>query len=188
MNREKVVSFLTSPQATSYIDSVRSIFTSVPHIPYKVKDILVQIIPWLMIVGAILSAINGLEEILYAFGVNRIGNFVDNDIYLFLSGVLDLVAAYIGFLAFPLLRSRNYTGWVLLFWNTVLSVIMSALTLLLGLYAVLGVVLTAVIGFYLTFEVEELYTLGGKVPSAATEMTEKTAKKITKPAKKSVVR
>lgn len=169
MNRETVIAQLTSPKATNFIDSLRNIFKDLPHLPLKVKDILVQIIPWLAIVGAVVSAIGGVQDILLAFNFGASAYSYGNPTYWLIFGVLNLVAAYIAFLSFPLLRARNYTGWVLLFWGAVLSVIMSAITLFVYRNIVVGFVVSTAISFYLTFEIESLYTTAGKMVAKTTE-------------------
>lgn len=184
MNRDTVISTLTNPKAVGYVDSVRPIFKEIPHLPLKVKEILVQIIPWLAILGAVLSAIAGVQYILLAFGIRQVIDPVGSDAYLLIVGILSLVAAYIAFLSFPLLKERNYTGWVLLFWSTVLSVLMSVISLLFNMASIIGVLISAAVGFYLTFEIEELYTASGKVAAKVSETAE-TVKNTTKAAKKS---
>ncbi|MDQ5951371.1 MAG: hypothetical protein QG639_648 [Patescibacteria group bacterium] len=179
MNRETVISQLTSPQATNVIDSLRNIFKDLPHLPLKVREILAQIIPWLAIVGAVFSAIGGIQDILIAFNIGPTVFDYGNPVYWLVIGALNLVAAYVAFLSFPLLKERNHTGWVLLFWGAVLSVVMSALSLFFNTSLLFGFVVSTAISFYLTFEIESMYTATGKVAAAATNAVEKT----TNPAK-----
>lgn len=175
MNRETIISQLTSSQATKIIDSLRKFFKDLPHLPDNIREFWVKITPWLAIIGAAFSALNGVHYILMAFGVRAPGYNFDNPIYWLILGVFSVVSAYIAFLSFPLLKERKYDGWVLLFWQAAIAVVMSAVSVLFGISHIITVILSALIGFYLTFEVESLYTVAGKVSAKVTEVT-KTAK------------
>jgi uncharacterized membrane protein YuzA (DUF378 family) len=189
MNREKVMNLLTNAKAMSYVDMLRPVFKDLPHLPLSVREILVKIIPWLAIVGAIIGAIGGLQDLLAAFGISRVDKMVGSSSYLAIIGIANLIAAYIAFLSFPLLKERNYNGWLLLFWSTALSVVMSLVSLVFGIASPVAVIISALIGFYLTYEIESLYTTSGKASAKVTETVEtikdtaksvKTAKKSTK--------
>lgn len=186
MNRDTVIAKLSSTQAQGYIDSVRAIFKDLPHLPANIREVLAKIIPWLTIVGAVLSAISGALNIFVAVGVTSTDPEVlpRSDSELIILGLLSLLSAYISFLAFPLLKERNYSGWILLFWSSVLSAVMSLVTLFFGDTSILGVVLGTAIGFYLTFEIESLYTVSGKTAAIVSEVTGSVKKAVAKPKKR----
>ena len=177
MNRDSVVQYLTSAKMLSYIALGRAIFKDLPHIPQNVKESLMKIIPWLTIIGAVLMAVAGIEHLMFAMGVRAIRILFGSSTYWVLTGVLELVAAYIAFLAFPLLKEKKYNGWVLLFWNCVLGLVMSVVTLAFVLGNLVGAVLAAAISFYLVYEFEPLYKSSMKSVMVSTDTKPKTNKK-----------
>jgi hypothetical protein len=196
MNRDTAVSLLTSAKAQSYIDQVESLVKGVPHLPKVVTDILVSITPWLVIISGILSAVNGLQYILYAFGVQNIAVTAGiSSVYWLLVGVQHIVSAYLSVLAFQLLREHKYTGWVLLFWNMATAVFSSLVSILFIPGSLIPSLFAIVLGIYLTFEIKPYFTGDAKVaevlapeseivtkvePAARTKRTSKSKKSTTK--------
>lgn len=128
MNRDQVVARLTSAQAQKYIDQVGSVFKNIPHLPKAINDILVQIVPWLVAIGGVMGAVNGIQYLMYAFGVRTMILLPGvSNAYWLIVGVQQLVSAYLSFLAFPLLRAQSYNGWAILFWNAILMAVVSVL-------------------------------------------------------------
>jgi hypothetical protein len=183
MNRNAILTKLSSPQVTRLIDTLRPMFSSLPHIPVKVREFWVKIVPWLAIIGAVFGAIGGVQDLLLAFGINNLIVDYGTPAYWLLIGVVNLIAAYIAFLSFPLLKTRDYTGWILLFWGCILSIAMSLVSAAFGVTSIVTVVITAALGLYLTFEIEEFYSAGAG-PVDKTEKVSKTAPDSNKSAKK----
>lgn len=169
MNRESVLSFLSSSRFTSVIGSIRPTFQKLPHMPAAVTEILVRIIPWLALVGAILNTLSGLQYSMSAFGIGTSSLGSSNSVYLLLYGVLSLASAYIAFLSFPLLRQRSHLGWVLLFWGVCLSIIITALTLLVTAQVTAWFLVSIALSLYLTFELETFYSSESQVSGDLTK-------------------
>lgn len=164
MNREQVVARLTNDKAQKFIDQIDGYLKNFPHLPDSFTDVIVSIIPWLVAISGVLTAINGLQYILNSIGANNMAlPFVAPSSYWFLMGVLYIVSAYLSLLAFPLLKEKTYSGWVLLFWNIVLSWAGAILTILFIPTNMIGTILGSVLGTYIVFEIKKYYATSAAV-------------------------
>lgn len=128
---------------------------NIPLLPPKAIDFLVKIIPYLSIVGIILTA----QSLLMIFGIGAVFSpiaylggfrFGLNTLFVILWSVLSIA---ITIKAIPGLFKKQLSAWKLMFALNVLSVIYSILTLHL-FSAVLG----GIISFYLLFQLKKQYT------------------------------
>ena len=164
MNTDQIVKTLTSKQYTGIVDQLRPIFKDVPHLPAGVTNFLSMILPWLVGLGGIVSVISGIDLILnsFGFGINWWAQMIGfSPSYFLVSGILQLVAGAVALIAFNPLKNKLKTGWFLLFWGMVISLVQSVAGIILMPNQVgtdvVGMVIGLAIGLYLFFEIESEY-------------------------------
>lgn len=136
-------------QGDQLVKSLEGVFKQAPHLPANIREILVNIAPWIALIFGILGIIAGLGLV----GVSPLALFggVRASVTVLASGVLTLISSVLMLLAYPKLRKRDYAGWMWLFWSELLSAVAALFSLSVG--SVLGVIL----GFYLLFEMKSYY-------------------------------
>ena len=128
-----------------------------PALPQNIKEILVKIAPYLVIISLIFT----IPAILALIGL---GSFVSTlapmggaqavaGVPTMWVGILLLIpVAILEAMAVPGLFSRKITAWRFIFWAEIISVISSLVQI-----NIVGALISAVIGFYLLFQVKALY-------------------------------
>lgn len=152
----KAVSFgAKSFNEKTFVDTLEEWFSKLPALPVSIKEILVQIAPWLALIFGILGVVGsiaatGLLTVLSPFAA------LGGGLGLTLGGIVGSLIALAGsvlmVMAFPGLRDRKAIGWRWSFWSETVSVVGS----ILGLNLV-GAVLGALIGYYLLFQIKGYY-------------------------------
>ncbi|MEP7166567.1 MAG: hypothetical protein ABI758_01140 [Candidatus Woesebacteria bacterium] len=148
---------LTDKKAQDFASKVGDLFTSVPHLPKKWIDFLVKIMPVLALIGGVLALFGGVASLL---SMNP---------FMVVTALLMLAMAYVLLMAYKPLQDRRYDGWMLVFWNHVISAVLTLFQILSSRQGVFGLVWTA-IGFYLLFELRSRYGLKGMLEGARTRI------------------
>lgn len=137
------------------------LFAKLPHLPKKFRLFLTKIIPWLTLLGGVVSSIAVLLSFLLTI-LSLIA--LDLGLIMTMLGSLALVTlnALLLIKAFKPLRKHDAVGWIYLFWANVLGLVNSGLNIISGEIVgwqqiSLTVVLT-LLGFYLLFEIGQFYT------------------------------
>jgi len=143
-----------SSSANQLIDMMEEWYSKLPALPRNWKDVIVQIAPWLALIFGIIGVLGSLVAvglltflapfILIGGGIGAASGGV-------IGAILALVASVLLLLAFPGTRARKISGWNLLFWSEVASVVSTIVALSVG-----GVV-GALIGFYILFQIKSYY-------------------------------
>ena len=153
---------LTGKEAQSFVGKFEAVFKGLPHLPKGIIDFIVSISPWLAGLGGIGSIYGGLTGLVfsqrragmwqYVRAYSGIGNgyFIATAIFSLLTGALMLMA-------FTPLKNRKLTGWMYLFWVNILGIIQSLMSMVFGYGGLMGVLLSAAVGFYILFEVKKSY-------------------------------
>lgn len=124
-------------------------------IPMGGKEFIVKVSPYLVIILAIMAIPVimlglGLTAVLTPFAV--LGGVPHLGIFAFIAAITSLITLVIELAAVPGLFARTKKGWRLVFYATLVSLVGSILSA-----NVLGGILGAVIGWYILFQVKELY-------------------------------
>jgi len=130
------------------------VHTSLPHLPSEWKDLLTKALPWLVLIGGILSVISVLW-FLQVFSTPFARMYVGYgmwSMYMILSLISSIITAGLAFLAFPRLQKFEKLGWTYIFGASLLSGIIGVLMFSVG--SIIG----TCIGLYLLFEVRNNYT------------------------------
>ncbi len=132
-------------------------FDKLPSLPKGFRDVLVQIAPWIALLFGILGVLvglGGLGILSVLSPMMLIGNGASATTGSFVSVVLSLISSVLLLIAFPGLHARKNQGWTMLFWSQWAALLSS---LVVGVGALFGGLIGAVIGFYLLFQIKSYY-------------------------------
>lgn len=165
-------------------------FKKLPQLPENARKGLATALPWLTLAGGVLSLLGAWYLYQAVTWVDQWAGYA-NSLYgaagytapvtgvgaMAWIGLIILVAqAVLFFVAFPALRTFKKSGWNLLLWVALVSVVYSVVVNVLSGYFNVGQLifslLGAAIGLYLLFQVRPYYTAAG---SAAPAVAHKTA-------------
>ena len=173
-------------------------FKKLPPLPENARKGLATAMPWLTLAGGVLSLLGAWYLYQAVAWVDQWAGYA-NSLYsaagytspvtgisaMAWVGLAILVVQAILFLvAFPALRSFKKSGWNLIFWAALVSVVYSVVANLFSGYVNIGQLifslLGAAVGMYLLFQIRPYYSAaGGTAPHAAS-----TAPKAAAPAEK----
>jgi len=166
--------------------SLEKISKDLPQLPKNAKKTIAQIVPWLVLLGAVLSLwaawamwdwahvantyVNWANQISAAYGGTPIATSrLSAGIWIALAVLL--AEAVLMFIAFPALRAFKKSGWNLLFIlslvNIVYGIVMMFTNNYGGIGSLIGSVIGTAIGWYFLFQIREEYL--GKKHAAAPE-------------------
>ncbi|OGH17175.1 MAG: hypothetical protein A3C30_03220 [Candidatus Levybacteria bacterium RIFCSPHIGHO2_02_FULL_40_18] len=129
-------------------------FSKLPALPNNWRDVIVTITPWLALIFGIIGVLGSLAAVgiltfLAPFMI--LGGGVGVASGGIIGALLALVASVLLVMAFPGTRDRKMSGWRLLFFSEVVSIISSVVAFSAG-----GVV-GALVGFYILFQIKSHY-------------------------------
>jgi len=152
--------------ATKHMNALESwmapLFAKTPHLPANIRETLASIAPWAALIFGIMGVL-GIFSILSFLpmltsmpfvGMAGLGKLYPMIIVATLIGGL---AAVLDLLAFKPLKARKKKGWSLIFYGNTLSALSAILNIIFGYSGNFGGIITVLIGFWLLFEVRDLY-------------------------------
>ncbi len=152
---KKTNCFLYSQPIKNLAKKGQTLHKDLPHLPKDWIKNIVKILPYLVLLGGIFSLTSGLGSLL-PFGRNRLWMMhwlKINRAYYYVTAGFSLILAVLYLMAYEALKNKKYEGWLLLFWTIIISLIESVVLLIMGWGGLLGSVITAVIGFYVIYEI-----------------------------------
>ncbi|MFH1561401.1 MAG: hypothetical protein ABID04_02365 [Patescibacteria group bacterium] len=140
------------------IDELEKLFSKLPHLPKGLVNFLVSVLPWLALLGGLFSVAGSLSLI----AGNHMAQFVTswsgiNPVYFRVAGVFQLLTGVLLFLAFKPLKSKDFAGWMYLFWVMVLGLVSSVTGFLFSAGSVVSLVIGLAIQLYFLFELKPEY-------------------------------
>ena len=136
-------------------------FIKLPHLPKKVNSFISKIIPYLVLLVAIIGAIASLLS-----GAFLALSLIALDWQLILetggSFLLVLINTLLLIKAFKPLRQGNAIGWIYLFWTHLFNLVYSTVSMINGELNVWSGSLSLIIFTYLLFEIGPFYTYRGE--------------------------
>lgn len=126
-----------------------------PPFPDDVKEFLVRYGPYLILFGAVFM----LLGLLTAFGVGTFAIGMGaipyaSGIMMYIALLITTVIAFIYLMAFSPLRARKKAGWNLMYYALLLSLLSSLIQL-----AIISVIISGVLGFWVLFQLRDKYIL-----------------------------
>lgn len=152
--------------ATKHMNALEAwmapLFAKAPHLSVSIRQTLVSIAPWVALIVGVMGVL-GIFSILSflpmlasipSMMIAGMGNLYPMMIVTTLVGG---IAAVLDLLAFKPLKAKKKKGWSLLFYGNTLSALSAILSLIFGYSGGLGSLIGVIIGFWLLFEVREMY-------------------------------
>lgn len=137
-------------------------FKNAPHIPENGRKVIVDIVPWLVLIFGILGVIGLFASGIMALFVTLLtggwalpflfGSFVP----MLFSGI----AIVLTLMAFPGLQAKTKSGWNLVFYSTVVNAIGGIVSVFGGyvyMGSLVGAIIGAIVSFWLLFEIRSYY-------------------------------
>ena len=159
-----------------------------PKLPKNIKKILADIAPWAALLGAILSlwsawalwdwahAVNNLakwaNELNAAFGTGQQVAVNRLTVGVWIALVVLIIEAVIMLVAFPSLRKYAKAGWNLMFILSLINLVYGVVMLFTdygGVGSLFGALIGTAIGWYILFQIREIYITGHKKVETKTE-------------------
>lgn len=138
-----------------WIKTLEEWFAKLPPLPTGVREFLVAVAPWAALIFGVLGvlfslAATGILTVLSPFVAlgGGLGAAAGNVV----GAVLSLVASGLLLAAFPGLKDHRAAGWKMAFWSQAVSVLGSLVA-----FNLVGAVVSALIGFYLLFQIKSYY-------------------------------
>lgn len=152
---------LTDAKAQAIALKFEEPFKKLPHLPEGLVDFFATVAPWLVGLGGLLNIVSGLASILNSGNMGMFGWAAPlvqlNPAYFIITGVVQIITGVISLAAFNPLRERQLRGWMLIFWTTILGLVHSIIGIAFGYSNIVGLVIGALIGFYILFEMKRKY-------------------------------
>lgn len=138
-----------------WIKTLEEWFDKLPPLPTGAKEVLVKVAPWFALVFGVLGvlaalAATGLMAALSPFMV--LGGGVGVATGGLVAAILALLGSALMLVSFPGLKDRKMAGWKWAFWSEAVGVVSSLVALNL-----VGAAISALIGFYLLFQIKSYY-------------------------------
>ncbi len=126
------------------------------QLPSEVKDAIVKFGPWVLLILMVLS----LPVIIAALGLTAVfapvttgyGMMSGRNVFSFIPLILTVLSLVFNVIALPGLFNKTMKGWKNAFYAQLLSIASSLLSLQVG-----GAIISALIGFYILFQVKDRY-------------------------------
>ena len=132
-----------------------------PQLPAGVKEAIVKYSPYLIIISLVFLAISlvSLLGIVTGYGGLIVAGLVGGMTRIWISLIVAIIAGIIQLMALPGLFKRASKSWTLLLYAQVVMLIGNILST-----DIVGFIISAVVGFYILFQIRALYN--GVVPAA----------------------
>lgn len=143
--------------SNALVVTMQSWFDKAPALPANVREVIVNITPYIALIFGVLGVCGALAGVglLSAFaplamfgGVSGMSSYGGS----FVAAVIWLVSSALLLAAFPGTRAKKMSGWTLLFWSEVVSLVGSVVAL-----SIVSGLIGALIGFYLLFQIKSYY-------------------------------
>jgi phosphoglycerol transferase MdoB-like AlkP superfamily enzyme len=142
--------------------SLATLFAKTPHLPHNIVEILVVIAPWLALLFGVLGVIALIPMLMLipmaSFSAPMMGAVAAYGWYpmMIVGFFAGIVSTILNFLAFSPLLKRMKKGWNLLFYSTLLSVVVTLVQIVFGSSGALSII-GSLVGLWLLFEVRGQY-------------------------------
>jgi hypothetical protein len=167
--------------------SLSGLFKGLPQLPKSSKESLAQAWPWIALVFGVLQimaaywlwklterveVLNDIVNTYSRYYTGEAAGLTGFDKTMIYAGLIVLVVdAVILLMAYTELKRRTSRGWDLLFLASLINVVYAVLTLFIngrGVGSFIFSLLGSAVGFYLLFQVRELYKNKGSTPTSTT--------------------
>ena len=146
-------------QADTLMKNLQETFDKAPHLPSGFREFLVALAPWAALLFGIIGVVAGLFTFISSLALVLVGF---RGIIALITGLLTLLMGVFHLKAYPKLSKHLFDGWKLLYYAELVSILSSVINLVSTSAIVIPVtiifmVFSAVISFYLLFEIKSYY-------------------------------
>lgn len=157
----EIAKFLKHPLLIKLDKELSPFFSSLPHLSEKVRETLVKILPYLVIVAAMLMFISVFQLLFFASRLNlamiSIFGMRNNMIYFYILGAFQLITAIIYFYAFKPMQKKQEIAWWALLTTTVISVFHNLIEVLSMRLNVFSALIYTSLSLYLLYEIKNYF-------------------------------
>jgi preprotein translocase subunit SecG len=139
-----------------------------PQLPTGAKEIIVKFGPYVAIIGLIVAGLGILAIIPFLLGTSMMGAYgaygaayAMSSTTIWLALIFGIASLVLEIMALPGLFKRNITGWTFIFYAELVALVHSLVS-----FNFVGLVIGAVIGFYILFQVRPYYTGAASISEA----------------------
>lgn len=148
-------------KVVALIQLLDKFFGKLPHLPKVMRSVIVKIIPWLVLIFGLVSAVATLSSFVFLFFSIVAWNL--NSILTNLGGFLLILVNTLFLLkAYKPLRQADAIGWIYLFWGQVINIGYSIFDIVTGNANVWWTIGNILIFTYLLFEIGPHYVYLGE--------------------------
>lgn len=158
-------------------------------LPESAKKILISAMPWLALIGGLLTLLGAWGIYQAATWTNSLTN-VANDLsvaygygptvqrvssFIWVSFVILLVEAVLMFVAFSPLKQHAKKGWTIMYWLSLVNVAYAVIYIFIdfNFFSLLFSLLGSAIGLYLLFQIRSAYLGGSATPKSSGQASKK---------------
>lgn len=150
---------LSHPTLLKLDSELETVFANAPHLPEKVIEILVKIVPYMVLISGLFMVTGGLQSI---FGATEFYRILDlwRDVpsyYFYLVGVLQIIGGVLSIMAFKPLRDKLATGWQFMFVLSILNALMNLISVIFIRQGLFGLLIGLLLSFYFLYELKPTY-------------------------------
>ena len=156
---QKIISVFSHPMIKKLDIELEKVFENAPHLPKKVVDVLVKIIPYLILISGLFLITGGLRSI---FGSKNFYNIFYmwrgiSPIYFYLVGSLQVVAGVISVMIYQPIKAKKVEGWFALLGLTILELLMNMISVVFLNGRIFGLLFGLLISLYFLYEIKSAY-------------------------------
>lgn len=149
-------------QATEALSGLEAylapLFEKFPHLPEKGREWVVSVSPWIALIFGILGIVSLLGIGGMGIGALSMMGYGGFGASMLIHLVIALISSGLLLAAYPGLKAKTKAGWNFAFYSEVVSVAGGVVGLAMwGAGGIVGVVIGALIGFYILFEIRSYY-------------------------------
>lgn len=151
---KKLNSVLYSKQIKEIAQKGETLLKDLPHLPKDWVKNIVKVLPILVLIFGVASIFSGVENLLSFSRRSFLTEWIGiSRSYYYVNAAFAILIGAIYLMSHKLIKNKEYEGWLLLFWTGILSVAQSLVLLVLGWGGLWGSLISAVISFYLLYEI-----------------------------------
>jgi hypothetical protein len=149
-------------QATAAMNSLEAMlapfFAKFPHLPENGRQAVVNVSPWIALIFGALGILSLLGVGGLGFGALTMMGYGGFGLSILIHLAITLLSSVLLLMAYPGLKAKTKAGWNRAFYSEVVGVVGGVVGIAFwGAGGIVGVVISALIGFWLLFEIHSYY-------------------------------
>lgn len=157
---QKIISVFSHPMIKKLDSELEKVFENAPHLPKKVIDVLVKIIPYLILISGVFLITGGLQSIFGTKSFHNVFYFWRNvsPAYFYVVGSLQVVAGIISIIIYQPLKDKKIDAWLALLGLIILELLMNVISVIFLGGGIFGLLFGLLISLYFLYEIKNNYS------------------------------